>query len=120
MLAEARAEGAAAAEARARAERAGARRRARETVLAAKGEAYAELRRRARAAARALGEDPELIARLTELAGARAGVGATVARQPGGGVIAEAAGRRVDATMETLADQAVDALGAEVEILWAS
>ncbi|MFI7643956.1 hypothetical protein [Nonomuraea sp. NPDC049400] len=38
---------------------------------------------------------------------------------PDGGVLAEGQGRRVDCTLDALAARAVDALGAEVERLWA-
>ncbi|MFE3644161.1 hypothetical protein ACFXOM_24710, partial [Streptomyces sp. NPDC059169] len=37
----------------------------------------------------------------------------------GGGVLAEAPGRRVDLSLATLADRALERNGAEVELLWA-
>ncbi len=99
-----------------------AARRVRGLLLAAQRQAYETLRQRGRAAARALREDPDYPAlreRLARMARERAGPDAIVMDAPDGGVIAEAPGRRVDCSLGTLADRAVDALGAEVEGLWA-
>jgi hypothetical protein len=122
ILAEARLLGAADGAVLVAAEQARARRRARELVLAAERQAYEELRARARAAARALREDPgypALRERLSRLALTAAGEGALVSEHPDGGVVAEAPGRRVDCTLDGFAARAVDALGGEVTGLWA-
>jgi vacuolar-type H+-ATPase subunit E/Vma4 len=122
LVTEARAEGerdAAAVGARLRAR---AQREARAAVLHAQAAAYAELRRRSRAAVRALREDPaypELLAALRARARAQLGAAATVREHPDGGVVAEAPGRRLDAGLDALADAALDGLGAEVQELWA-
>ena len=117
----ARAQGAADAEAVLVAERARARRRARAQVLGAQREAYDDLRVRV---ARAL---PELRASAGYAAWQDAvrrqvqemlGEGAVLAEHPDGGVVGEAPGRRVAVTLTALADEAVDALGADVEGLW--
>lgn len=99
-----------------------ARRRARGLLLAAQRRAYQALRQRGRAAAAALHEQPDypvLHERLARLARQLAGPDAVVAEAPGGGVLARAPGRRVDCSLDALADRAVDALGGEVEGLWA-
>jgi acetate kinase len=41
-----------------------------------------------------------------------------VARGPDGGLLAETPGRRLDLSLDALADLAVDALGAEASRLW--
>jgi hypothetical protein len=98
-----------------------ARRRARATVLAAQAAAWAELRRRSREAVLRLRDDPgypQVVARLGDLARAELGGSATVVEHPGGGVVAEADGRRADLGLDVLADQALQALGPEVAALW--
>jgi vacuolar-type H+-ATPase subunit E/Vma4 len=103
-------------------EAARAHREARETVLRAQQEAYAELRRQARVQVRALQDDPSypaLLERLRRQAVAELGADATVRVHPDGGVVAESAGRRLDLSLPALADRAVDDLGAEVTSLWA-
>lgn len=102
--------------------RARARREARTIVLRAQREAYDELRRRGRSAVGALRQAPDYIQirrRLASLAQAQAGLDGTVVHQPDGGVVAEAPGRRVDCSLVAMADRALEALGAEVEDLWA-
>jgi hypothetical protein len=102
--------------------RARAQREARAAVLRAQAAAYAELRRRSRAAVRALRDDPaypQLLAALRARAEARLGPAATVREHPDGGVVADAPGRRLDASLDALADAALDGLGAEVQRLWA-
>ncbi|HZD01969.1 MAG TPA: hypothetical protein VFA46_17785 [Actinomycetes bacterium] len=99
-----------------------ARRRARSLLLAAQRQAYQALRQRGRAAARALRKErdyPALRERLARTARQLVGPDAAVTEAPGGGVVAQAPGRRVDCALGTLADRAVDALGVEVEGLWA-
>ncbi|MGZ4544935.1 MAG: hypothetical protein ACXVXT_06045 [Blastococcus sp.] len=122
LLADARARGerdAATADAR---ERAHARREARTTVLGAQRAAYEDLRRRGHEAARALRTGPgypALLAHLTARARAELGPTAVVREHPDGGVVAEAPGRRLDATLAALADRALDGLGPDVQGLWA-
>lgn len=104
------------------ANRARSRRAARAIVLRAQREAYDELRRRGRSAVGALRQAPDYIQirrRLARLAQARAGLDGTVDHHPEGGVVAEAPGRRVDCSLLAMADRAFEALGAEVEDLWA-
>ncbi|QFY07999.1 hypothetical protein GBF35_16105 [Nonomuraea phyllanthi] len=123
LLADARAAGAAQAEADAVTERSHAERRARGIELAARREALDHLLTRAVAAVRTLRDDPcypRLLDRLSALARDAGGAGMVVTEHPGGGVVAEGQGRRVDCTLDALARRAVDALGAEVERLWAS
>lgn len=90
--------------------------------LTAQREALEELRARSAAAVRALRDDPcypRLLDRLGALARAAGGADLVIEEQPDGGVLAEAPGRIVDCTLTALAARAVDALGAEVERLWA-
>ncbi|MFF4615558.1 V-type ATP synthase subunit E family protein [Nonomuraea jabiensis] len=118
----ARADGAARAKADAVTERIHAERRARGMELAARREALDELRARSAAAVRTLRDHPcypRLLDRLSALARAAGGADLVVKEQPDGGVLAEGPGRRVDCTLGALAARAVDALGAEVERLWA-
>lgn len=99
-----------------------ARRRARGLLLASQRQAYETLRRRSRDAVRALRDNPNhllLRQRLERVARDLAGPGAAVIETADGGVVAEAPGRRVDCSLDALADRAVDALGAEAEGLWA-
>jgi vacuolar-type H+-ATPase subunit E/Vma4 len=117
----ARAEGAADATAAVTARLAQSRRDARRTVLSAQRELFDELRRRCRAAATALAESPgyeELRRRLTERALAQLGPDATVTESRGGGVLASAGSRRLDLSLPTLAERALDRSGAEVARLW--
>lgn len=103
-------------------ERARARREARSTVLQAQRAAYEQLRRAAETAARGLRAGPaypDLLAGLTARAAAELGPEAVVREHPDGGVLAEAAGRRWDGTLHTLADRALADLGADVQGLWA-
>lgn len=143
IIGAARAAGRAEGELQAATERAQARREARAILLGAHSDVYEELRRRVREAVRALRDDPcypGLLARLTELArdaahgaasdGVHDGVhdGARGAAPPEpapciveaaeGGIEATAPGLRVDLSADTLADRALDLLGAEVMELW--
>jgi vacuolar-type H+-ATPase subunit E/Vma4 len=100
---------------------AGARREGRELVLRAQRDCYLELRARSRDAVVALRAEPgypRLLARLRELAGTAAGPDAVVAEHSSGGAVAESAHQRVDCSLITLADRALDALGSEVVDLW--
>jgi vacuolar-type H+-ATPase subunit E/Vma4 len=99
------------------------RREAREVVLTARRQALDDLRERARTAARALAlEDQygELRERLRSLAVFQLGPDAEILDDPDGepGVVARDGHRRVDYRLVTLADRAVDALGADVATLW--
>jgi hypothetical protein len=96
---------------------------ARMEVLAARREAYEELRRRARAAVLALRSEPayeELLERLTKAARRDLGEQAELEVDPpqAGGVRASAEGRRVDYTLVALADRCVEGLGAGLKRLW--
>ena len=117
----ARAQGEADAEAVLVAERARARRRARALVLAAQRAAYEELRDRVagalpglRAGAGYAGWRDGVGEQVREMLGE----GTVLSEHPDGGVVGEAPGRRVAVTLTGLADEAVDALGADLEGLW--
>lgn len=96
---------------------------ARMDVLAAQREAYDELRRRAREAARGLREQPgyaDLLERLAAAARRDLGDDAELEIDPpgAGGVRARAGSRRVDYTLAALADRCVAQLGTGVKRLW--
>lgn len=100
-----------------------ARAEAHAAVLRARGEARRRLAGATREAAIALRGDPrypELLDRLERLAIDQLGPSAVVQRdpEPSGGVIAEASGRRVDYTLDALAQRALGALGGEIAELW--
>jgi vacuolar-type H+-ATPase subunit E/Vma4 len=119
----ARAEGAREAAERLARQHAATRREAREVVLAARRQALDELRERARTAARGLAlEDRygELREHLRNLASFQLGPDAEIIDDPDGepGVVARDGHRRVDYRLVTLADRAVEALGADVATLW--
>lgn len=118
-----RTQGARDADARLARRRAETRRESRQLVLAAQRRALDALRDGARSAARELGTEhsyPELLDRLRLLAVTQLGSGAAISVAPDGepGVTATDGRRRVDYRLATLADRAVDALGADVEMLW--
>ncbi|MEU6017388.1 hypothetical protein ABZ826_26060 [Streptomyces sp. NPDC047515] len=99
-----------------------ARRNARACEQATRREAYEELRRQVTERFRALrytADYPGLRDRLERRARQLLGPDATVAEQPGGGVIAHATSRRADFTLDALAARALDRLGADTEALWA-
>ncbi|HEU5469320.1 MAG TPA: hypothetical protein VFV67_01605 [Actinophytocola sp.] len=121
IMAEARARGAAEGRAVRAAGRARTRRAARESRLRGQRKIYDELLRRVLAAlpeVRATPGYPGLRAELAAQARATLGPQARLSEPPGGGIIAQLDGRRVDYSLETLARQAVDALAAELEELW--
>ncbi|HEX7659628.1 MAG TPA: hypothetical protein VF444_09120, partial [Pseudonocardiaceae bacterium] len=96
-------------------------RTARARVLAAKAAAYQRLRREATDAVRGFRDEPGYPAvRAGLVAAARAMLGpdAEIIDDPGGGIMASAAGRRLDQTLRTVAARALDQLGPEVETLW--
>jgi vacuolar-type H+-ATPase subunit E/Vma4 len=95
-----------------------ARRLARAAVLRARSEAYEALRAGGRGAVVALTTDadyPRLRERLAAAARTAAGPESRVREADGGGVVAEAPGRRVDYSLAGFADRAVDTLAAELE-----
>jgi vacuolar-type H+-ATPase subunit E/Vma4 len=121
ILAEARAQGEADAAGVLATERARARRQARSVVLAAQREALEALRSQVLMRVGDLRDDPAYPAwrdGLADRARAVLGEDAVVTEHSCGGVVGEAAGRRLAFTLEGLADQALDALGSDVEGLW--
>ena len=121
LLADARARGAADAEAILVGERAHAARESRSIVLEQRRLAYDDLRRRARDAVSALRSDPAypaLLDRLRERACEALGPDVRIREHDRGGVVAEAGTRRVEYTLDSLADDCLDRMGAHVEELW--
>ena len=98
-----------------------ARRRAGSAVQRARRDAYDRLRYEARQAARELHRQrgyPRLRAGLAAAARTVLGADAVIDEAVGGGVVAAAGSRRLDLSLDTFADAAVDALGAQVSSLW--
>jgi vacuolar-type H+-ATPase subunit E/Vma4 len=123
LLAQARADGEAEAERELAAERTTARRRARAIVLTAQREAYeALLQSVSERVSRIAAEPhyPELVERLSAVARHQLGPHTRVLAGEGGrpGVVGEVDGRRVDYTLESLAEEALKDLGPDVEALW--
>lgn len=123
MLARARTEAAADADRDGATVMARERRTARRLVLEARRAAYEGMIERVRAGALALRSDPaygRLLEGLERSARRRLGDGPVVVQEstPGGGIVAEADGRRLDYTLAALADRCAGELGAEVERLW--
>lgn len=119
--AEARAQGAADAESVLVWARTRSRREARGTVLAARQEAYQELRRRVRAQVTGLRDHPgypALLHRLEAQAREALGPDARVEEAPEGGVLATSATRRFERTLPDLAEEALASLEAELAELW--
>jgi hypothetical protein len=86
-----------------------------------RAEAYAELRRRSVERARDLRNSAEyndVLDRLGQRARRLLGPDAEIAEDPDGGVVARAAGRRVDLTLDALVARALDRFGAEAQKLW--
>lgn len=97
------------------------RRQAHETVLAARNELRLEVRRAVRRRASTLVEDPryaDLLERLRERARAVLGPDADLIESPEGGLVAEAGSRRLDLTLPTLADAALEGAAGQVAGLW--
>ena len=119
VLARARADGEADAAQRQAEDRSRARREARRVVLAAQRAVYEELRARARAAVRELLTDPDAQRRLVALVRARLEPDARVRPHRSGGVVGELPdGRRVDASVDALVEQAL--AGLDLAALWAT
>ena len=122
MLADARAKGAADGAAALAGERSRAEREARSVLLAAQRTAHDQARRAARDAVAELRHDP-VYPTLIDVLGGRArrelGPMAVVIELPGGGLIAEVDGRRIEYALTDLADDVMDRLADEVVGLWA-
>lgn len=121
LLTEARAAGEADARATLAGRLAQSRREARRSALSAQRALYDELRRRCRAAASALAGTPEYAAlrqQLIDVARERLGPDAVVVESPNGGILASAGNDRVDLSLPTLADRALERSGPEVAELW--
>ncbi len=119
----ARSEGEREAAARLARQHAATRREAREIVLAAQRQALVELREHVRTAARELTHDDryeELLERLRTLAASQLGPDAEISVAPDGepGIVGSDGHRRVDYRLVTLADRALDAMGADIATLW--
>jgi vacuolar-type H+-ATPase subunit E/Vma4 len=122
IRADSRAEGEADAASALVTERARSRRQARAVLLAAQAQSYARLRASAVEESATLRGDPAYgpwREDMSERIRARLGEDAVVTELPEGGVRGEAPGRRVEYTLGGLAEQAVEALGSDVEGLWA-
>jgi vacuolar-type H+-ATPase subunit E/Vma4 len=103
------------------AERARTRRAHQSDVLAAQRNAYEQLRRRAADAIHRLRDEPgypalreRLAARAAELLGADA----VVTEDSAGGIVAEAAGRRLDLSLTAFAARAFERIEADIDGLW--
>ncbi|MFJ6486498.1 MULTISPECIES: hypothetical protein [unclassified Streptomyces] len=97
-----------------------ARRRAYALELQARKEVYEDLRRRViDGVLHAPTDHAALRARLEARARDLLGPGASVTAVADGGVLAEAPGRRVDLTLTSLAERALERAGPEAETLWA-
>jgi len=122
ILAEARARGVADGAILLAAERARTARDARAVVLAERRAAYDRLRLQARDAVSDLRLEPSY-SHLLEALRARArrdlGSGASVREQKRGGIVAESGGRRVEYTLDALADTIIERLGDDLGELWA-
>jgi vacuolar-type H+-ATPase subunit E/Vma4 len=86
------------------------RRQARGTVLAAQREGYEQLRTAARAALRLWGTEAAAREALVRKAREVLGPDAVLRDAPGGGILAEHAGRRLDLSLDALADRALEAV----------
>ena len=103
------------------AERARTRRPHQSDVLAAQRDAYEQLRRRATDAVHRLRDEPGYPA-LRERLAARAaeilGTDAVVTEDSAGGIVAEAAGRRLDLSLTAFAARAFERIEADIDGLW--
>lgn len=122
ILAEARREGARDAERARGTARARARRTNRTRELAVHREIWEELRLQVvRGVEELRGSTayPAVRRRLTTYARQALGPDARITDAPGGGVVGEVPGRRIDCALATLAQRVLDRAGEEVEGLWA-
>lgn len=97
------------------------RRQARHAVLTTRQEACDRLRSQVLARLEAGREDPTypvLLQQLGDRARAALGADARVVEAPTGGVVAEVEGRRVDLSLPRLVEEALAALGGDLEGLW--
>ena len=120
---EARSRGRADAAAVLAAERARGAREARAVVLGARRAAHDALRAAGREAVGTLRDDPGYPAFLDALRrriAAELGPEAVVTEHPRGGLVGECDGRRVEYTLDCLADTVVDGLGPVIEEAWSS
>lgn len=104
------------------AERARARRVVRAADLGARATAYERLRTEVVAAVRGLRDEPgypRVRARLVSEVRRLLGPDADITDAPEGGVLARAAGARVDRSLDAFAERAVTALGPEFDGMWA-
>ena len=118
LLAEARAKGAEDGAAVMAAQRAGAQRRAHGVLLAAQLTAHDDLRVAAREAVGALRDDPDYSIMLDGLrtrARDDLGADASITELAGGGIVAESGPRRVEYSLQALADDLVDRAIAHAE-----
>lgn len=98
-----------------------AHRQGQSAVLAARREAYEELRRRALATAGVARDSPhygELCERLAAAVRAQLGAEARLSEPPEGGVRGQAGNRSVDYSLPALVDRCLQCLGGELEELW--
>ena len=118
---EARARGEADAHAVQVAGRASARREARSVVLAAQSAVASALHDRVHACLQDLRDDPafaEIESRLEAQARVLLGPDVRLAPDPSGGFVAECSGRRVELTLDAVADRLLERLGPELQSLW--
>ncbi len=108
ILDEARQSGARDGQATIAAQRMGVRRQGRALVLAAHREAYENLRAAAREAVHRLGGQDGTREALVRLARQVLGPDARLCDAPGGGIVAEHAGRRLDLSLDAIAERALE------------
>ncbi|BBX82643.1 hypothetical protein [Mycolicibacterium aubagnense] len=117
----ARAAGAAEASLARAAEQARTRRAQHSDILAAQRSAYEQLRVRASDAVHRLRDEPEYPAlreRLAARAGQILGADTVVTEDAGGGIIAQAAGRRLDLSLTAFAARAFERIETDIDGLW--
>lgn len=122
LLGRARAAGRRDAEELLAAERARAEREARTVLLTAQRESYDAARAAVRCAVRALRDDtayPVLLEVLRARAEQELGPGTTTAELAGGGIEARSGSRRVEYSLEGLADDLLERVGGDLTELWA-
>ncbi|MBR7825608.1 hypothetical protein KDK95_04765 [Actinospica sp. MGRD01-02] len=101
--------------------RSDARRHARSLELEAENDVYGAVRARVASGIKGLRRRPDY-PRLLDALGARAlellGPQAEIRQDPSGGIVATVPGRRVDLSLPTVAERAIEGLGEEVWALW--